>query len=60
VNVFEYFANAVNTSWLGIHQLPDQVKALKRQMHTDGAAIKAAPSVRPNVGMYALKHQKFF
>jgi hypothetical protein len=40
--------------------LPDPFKAIKPQMHTGGADIKAAPSVRPTVDMYPLKTSEFF
>jgi hypothetical protein len=38
-----------HSSWLGIHKLPDSVKAFKARMHYSGAATKAALSVRPSV-----------
>ena len=38
-----------HSSWLGIHKPHDPVKVLKARMQTSGAAIKAAPSVRPSL-----------
>jgi hypothetical protein len=38
-----------HSSWLGIHKLPDPLKAFKARMHNSGVAIKAALSVRPSV-----------